>query len=451
MLRWARRNWPELLLIALGVFLRGTMAITYDVRWGYDFPDHWAYVDWFLTHWELPPLILSKEAYHAPLFYVVAALVHRAGVPMLHMNILSIICGSLRLLVIWFGVERNLSWSRPARLATLAIAAVLPASVQNEGMVTNEALFNLLAAVAIVLMLEVLRSETSRRWLIALALGLVLGLDVLTKISALALIGAGGLAALAELVWVGRDGWRGRSQRFLPWAGALAVVLAVSGWIFVHNQRTNGKMFVTGYDGPAASWYAHLAGTPYLDRRKSDFFYGWTSDIYDSPYYPTGMLPTSYFWPPLVASTFIDYYSFGFAGNTPPVEIHNTRPVPVGAATLSSFAVMGGTWIALTTVVAWLGVAFTAWRSRNAATVLLLFVPLIALLGQLHFAVKYGIDAQGPVKGAYMQFASLSLYGLFGLASTWGWKRNWPGKLFTVIHALAFFTVAVYCLYARLG
>jgi hypothetical protein len=37
LLRWARRNWPELLLIALGVFLRGTMAITYDVRWGYDF------------------------------------------------------------------------------------------------------------------------------------------------------------------------------------------------------------------------------------------------------------------------------------------------------------------------------------------------------------------------------------------------------------------------------
>jgi hypothetical protein len=153
----------------------------------------------------------------------------------------------------------------------------------------------------------------------------------------------------------------------------------------------------------------------------------------------------------MVASTFIDYYSFGFAGRDPPVEIYNTRPVPVRAARLSSFAVMGGTWIALTTVVAWLVVAFTAWRSRNAATLLLLTVPLLALLGQLHFAVKYGIDAQGPVKGAYMQFAALPLYGLFGLAATWGWKRNWPGKLATVLHALAFATLAIYCLYARLG
>jgi len=431
--------------------MRATMAFTYDVRWGYDFPDHWAVIDWFLTHRELPSLMLSREADHGPLFYVLSALLHRAGLPMLHMNVLSIACGSLRLLVIWYGLERNLGWNRPARLATLAIAAVLPVSIHNDGMVTNEALCNLLSAVAIVLMLEILRSDSLRRWPLALTLGLALGLDMLTKISTLALMAAGGVAAFAELCWVNRGGWRGRGRRLLSWLGALAVVLATSGWLLVHHQRVNGKMLVSGFDGSAATWYAPIAGTPYVKRRASNFFYGWTSDLYASPYYPTGIMPVSYFWPPLVASTFVDYYSFGFAGRTPPVEIQNTRPVPVRAALLSSYAVAGGTWIALTTMVAWLAVAFAAWRSKHAGLVLLLLVPLIGLLGQLHFAVKFAIDAQGPVKGAYLQFAAIPLYGLFGLAATWGWKRGWPYKLAIGVHASAFAAVAIYCLYARLA
>jgi hypothetical protein len=228
-------------------------------------------------------------------------------------------------------------------------------------------------------------------------------------------------------------------------------VFAVSGWYFVHTQRTHGKMVLTSFDNILAPWFAPIASTSYFDRREGNFFYGWTNDIHVSPYYPTGMLPVSYFWPPLVASTFVDYYSFGFAGRNPPVEICNTRPVPPRAVALSRYAIMGGTWIALTTIVAWLVVAFAAWRSKNAGYLLLLLVPLIALLGQLHFAVKFAIDAQGPVKGAYMQFAAIPLYGLFGLAATWGWKRGWPLKLAVVLHALALSAVAAYCFCARLG
>jgi hypothetical protein len=112
---------------------------------------------------------------------------------------------------------------------------------------------------------------------------------------------------------------------------------------------------------------------------------------------------------------------------------------------------MGGTWIALTTIISWLVVAFAAWRSKDVAILLVVLVPLVALLGQLHFAIKFAIDAQGPVKGAYMQFAAAPLYALFGIAATWGWKRGWGEKLAVVFHAVAFATVAIYCLYARLG
>lgn len=457
--RWRRawgatkRYWPELLLVGLGLALRATMAVNYDVRWGYDFGDHWLNVEWYSTHSGLPPLTMSRTADHPPLFYWLAAAAYRAGVTQARMNFISLACGSLRLLVIWFGLERNLPFSRAARLMGLAIVSVMPSSIHLDGMVSNEGLNNLLAAIVTVLMAELVRAEGRRRWLIALAMGLVAGLELLTKVSGLVLIGAGGLAATVELWWVGHDGWRGRLRRLLTWVAALAVVLAVSGWLFVYNQRANGKMFVTGFEGPDAAYFAPIEHVPYLERRKPNFFYGWSNAIYSSPYWPAAVEPTSYFWPPLVASTFVDYYSYHFAGNKQPTEIKNARDVPLRASQASGYSALGGTWIAAVTVIAWLATALVVFRRREAAALPLLFVPLVALAGQLHFAVKYAVDAQGPIKGLYMQFAAVPLYGLFGLGATWPLRlrRGWVGWVLLLPSLAALLPVTAYVLIARLG
>ena len=65
-------------------------------------------------------------------------------------------------------------------------------------------------------------------------------------------------------------------------------------------------------------------------------------------------------------------------------------------------------------------------------------------------------DGQRPQPGqqpapASAPAAAIPLYGLFGLAATWGWKRGWPYKLAIGVHASAFAAVAIYCLYARLA
>ena len=69
---FARRHVPELVLFALGVVLRYSMLTGYDIRWSYDSDDHWPYIAWFSNHWKLPPLSLSRETYHPPLYYVMA-------------------------------------------------------------------------------------------------------------------------------------------------------------------------------------------------------------------------------------------------------------------------------------------------------------------------------------------------------------------------------------------
>jgi hypothetical protein len=53
----------------------------------------------------------------------------------------------------------------------------------------------------------------------------------------------------------------------------------------------------------------------------------------------------------------------------------------------------------------------------------MLAVPVLAIAGQLHFAISFPVDKTGPVKGYYVQFAAPALYALFGLAVEWLLRR----------------------------
>src|SRR5260370_18644905 len=63
------RRIPELAIIAFGIGLRFLM-LRYDPRQSYDANDHWPYIEWFRTHWSLPPLMLCRGPFHPPLFYL---------------------------------------------------------------------------------------------------------------------------------------------------------------------------------------------------------------------------------------------------------------------------------------------------------------------------------------------------------------------------------------------
>jgi 4-amino-4-deoxy-L-arabinose transferase-like glycosyltransferase len=285
-LSFARRHAPELALCALGVLLRLSMLGGYDIRWSYDSDDHWPYIAWFSTHWKLPPLSLSRETYHPPLYYVMAGTLLKLGAGR-GVQAFSFACGCARLGLIWYGIERYLPRRRMARLVALALAAVLPASVHLDGMITGEALSGLLATGALLLGAHALRTTGAARWRYAIMTGVVVGLQLLTKVSALATIGALGLAAVLEMVHR-QDRWEGRLRRFVPWLGGLLVVGAVSGWYFARNERLHHKAFLSGFDGLDTGYLGETQKTPYLDRRTLGFFLDWRSDIFRYPYSPAG-------------------------------------------------------------------------------------------------------------------------------------------------------------------
>ena len=445
------RRIPETVIVLVALALRFSMLATYDPHHGYDSFHHLIYIQWFAHHLTLPDLMLCRETYHPPLYYFLEGGFSRLvrgdeavfGLP-------SMMFASATLLLTWLGMERYLSGRRLARVAALALAAVLPAAVQLSAMMSAEAMNGLLATAALLLAADALlrqRRGQSILWR-AVAIGVLLGLQMLTKISALVTLGAIGAGALFTVAFGGGD-LAARARRATPWLIVVAAFGATCGWYFWRNQRLYGKAVLSGFDGVDGRETQKI-DTPYLQRRAPDFFYGWSNDALTLPYAPSGQIPRSHFWPVVIATTFVDYYNVNFVRHPtkPSTATGNYQPLPDAAVPFSEMSAVGGVVIAVSTLVAWLCASIVSLKRRQWAYLVLLLAPAFALLGQLHFVVLYPYDYQGPIKGVYLQFACAPLYALFGLAVYTMFRRRatWP---IGIIQCAAVAAVASYTIYAR--
>ncbi len=196
--RWVTGHWPELALLTAGALLRVSMATSYDARLAFDSFTHLGYVDYLATRHALPPLDFSTTAYHPPLYYAFCALLVAAGFGPGGLAWLSALFAILRLVVVFIGLERWLPESRLARLTALATAVVIPAGLHLDGMVTNETLLVLLSALALLWAPSGIRAVREGRFGPVVRLALVLGLAVLTKVSAVAIVLAVLIALLVD-------------------------------------------------------------------------------------------------------------------------------------------------------------------------------------------------------------------------------------------------------------
>jgi hypothetical protein len=448
--RWLTRNGPETVIISLGIALRLSMLTNFDYRWSYDFSDHAVFIRFVASTFGLPPLDLTREAYHPPLFYFMAGALTRLGVGESRLGAISVVCGVLRLLVLRVVFARWLGRSSLAARVALLVAAVQPTSIHLEGMITGEGLSNLETAVVMWVLPPMFWPRVSRGpgqttlpWGRAVALGVVLALALLTKVSALSTLFALGIGIGARVLWsVVARLRRPRAQalredgvwRFIGgWVIVAAVVVGLSGWYFARNQRLYGKPFLSGFDGPDKGAMAGIWEKPLRTRRPAEYFYCWSNDIYRYPYYASGVDPRSCFWPQLVASSWTDFYRYAFSYG----RVAGAQQTPILQAARGS--VVAGTLLAVTAAITTGVLLWWAWKRRSGAALALLSLPIVALVGQLYFATAFPIDSGGMVKGLYMQFASPPLYATVGVAASWLRRRSRLGAVlaFAVMASIA--------------
>jgi hypothetical protein len=442
-----RERGPELLILLVGVLLRSSMRWSYPPEAGYDFASHWTYVTWVAREGTLPVLDPhSLAASHPPLFDLLAAAIVRGGGGPAAVQLISVSAGALRLALVWLGLEIMLPGATVARRVALALAAVLPISVQLDGTVSGESLLATIVAAAL-LLVPAAFGEGRRATAMGALLGALLGLAFLTKVSALTVLGALGAVAVTRLV-IDRAPWRDRVRRLAPLLAAMVTFVATTGWYVARNQTMYGKPLVTTFDAPGLPYMPATHAMPLWFRRSPGFYLGWSRDIYTSPYYPSASLADARFFPQLVASTFVDYYNHSFAPARPgaPAVIVNDRPLPVTALALGRASMIAGTLIVLVTAIAWAVALARASSTRAWAEIALFVVPLAAVAGLAHYVLVYPHDWLGVVKGAYVLYGAPPLFALFGVGVAWLAHRARPLALLPLV---ALGVVAAYTIWCR--
>jgi 4-amino-4-deoxy-L-arabinose transferase-like glycosyltransferase len=441
----------EPLVLLAGLVLRWGIGRRFDPTWGYDWAPHMGYLEHIVNTGHLPDPSLTAAAYHPPLYYWLGATLIRAGAGPDELQALSLLLGSARLVVTWLGLRVLLPNDRLARVAGLAIAAILPCALHGDAMVTNESLNALLATAATILGYRMLSTEGRIRVRFAAGFAVVLAGALLTKVSCIILLPIVGAAAVAQQL-LSPAPWRERGRALVPPIAALTLACAIALPVYAAHHKTSPSILATGFECSPfhRAKFEKLKKTSYLDRRTLGYVVGMGSRrTWSRPVYPT---KPSRFWPVLVASTFGDYLNYQFTGPLRPGETSTVEAVgrPVRKLALLRASVFAGAAVALVTVGGLILAAWRTFKARDVAMFALLAFPVAAVLGQLHFSIKYPFDDEGMIKGHYMVFAALPLFHAFGTCVSAAWRSKWSRPI-AFVALIALGVVATYSATAAFG
>lgn len=198
--------------IGAGAILLGMLLHAGADPWlrQHDIGGHREYVEWLLTKGTIPPVLHGWETFQPPLYYVAAAGAHRLWEavtpedPARGIQALALAAYvATVLLAALFGTRRGSA----VGLLPAALVALLPAHLFLASRISNDVPLALLGGLATVLLVRG-AEEGSRR--VLLLAGLAIAAAVATKVSSMALVGAGGAFALL----VGGGGGKRWGARF---------------------------------------------------------------------------------------------------------------------------------------------------------------------------------------------------------------------------------------------
>jgi len=249
------------------------------LQWGPDEPAHIIYIQSLARDGRLPALARStdKNAYipgaskthqaqHPPLYYAAAAVLWRAFAsrpdetvryvdrtsgealtftvpgPVRPVRLFSVFLGALTLLFTWATARTVFPQAPAVCLAGTALAAFTPMFTYVNSVINNDALLGVAFAATAWQWARILRLGSTPRNV--LLLGLLLGLAMNVKETALSLVLVSGVVLAVEPQG---GAWRRRLARI---GVVLALVAALGGWWFVRKHILYGSPFVYPFHAP---------------------------------------------------------------------------------------------------------------------------------------------------------------------------------------------------------
>lgn len=251
---------------------------------------------------------LRYESYQPPLYYLLATPVYwLSGGSLLALRLLSVVIGAGVLVLLYRALELVFPGKPLITVSATAFAALLPMHVALMAAVTNDGLAELLIMASLLIFLGWMRahfrgSDQGNRPL--LALGLLLGLGLLTKVYAYGLLLVL-CCAIVLVVWRRAGQSLAQGVRTALWTATPAVVLAAPWW--ARNWVLYGAWDILGTawhdvvvvgQPRTVDWLADIGWDRYLERASSFTFrsfwgvFGWLGVFMDERIYTALLLFT---------------------------------------------------------------------------------------------------------------------------------------------------------------
>lgn len=223
-----------------------------------DSRDHAEYVEEVARSWRVPRADEGFQTYQPPAYYWAAAVLERlVGDDSVVRSSKAVqVLGALSgfaLVLLSFSLARRLFEDGASRLVATGFAACLPMLNYTSPTVSNEMFAAAASAAGLVALVRCGREDAPVSVGGAVVAGVCCALALLSKYSGLFVAAAGALLLLAA-------GSNARDRRWRPLVAFLAVLLLLSGWLYLRNLLAFGDPFVGNWDSASGFHYEQEPG-----------------------------------------------------------------------------------------------------------------------------------------------------------------------------------------------
>jgi hypothetical protein len=217
---------------------------------GYDQPAHVDYIRFIVDRGALPDASDGWQMFQAPVFYALAAVLYRgltlfaaSSTALLWLRWFTLLCGVAQVEICFRAGRCVFPDREDLQTLTVLLGGLLPMNVYMSQTLGNEPLCGVLSALILLWGWQALREPAQvgpswRPW----SFGVLFGLDMLTKMSALL------FAPIIGVVLAVVNRRRGFAGIVTAFAKCFGVAAVVSGWYYVRNYFRFGKLLVGGWD-----------------------------------------------------------------------------------------------------------------------------------------------------------------------------------------------------------
>jgi hypothetical protein len=225
---------------------------------GFDISHHLDYIRFILEKQSIPLASDDWTTFHPPLFYLLSSgflktfgFLHFSVKPFLLLKIIPFLCGVGNVWVA-YGLARAVFKDDLLKiLLAVVFAGFIPMNIYMSAYVGNEPLHAFLAGSSLLMTVHILRGPDIRISQMVY-LGLLMGLAVLTKITAWVLVPVVLIFLAYKMIRVDRN----KFQEVVLKSGLLfAGIFMISGWYYVRNVIHFGRPFVINWNLPGQRWW----------------------------------------------------------------------------------------------------------------------------------------------------------------------------------------------------